>query len=213
MSAAAAAAAAAATAATAAAQGASGWRTLRTSAAWLVKFAAGVHVLFAYGCFPTQASPGGDGDAAWGGGGPVSGHRIGAACLGAAAPQPAQNLAAHHRRQQQRRALPACAGPARVQVDGPSMFPTLPGRGEWVLLETLPGLADRVQVGEAVARRQRVAACGPLLAEHAWHPRCGQARATLSNHASPRPPLAPRPPRAPPRCRRHRGLHPPHCAQ
>lgn len=35
-----------------------------------------------------------------------------------------------------------------LQVDGPSMFPTFPGRGEWVLAEALPGLADRVKVGK-----------------------------------------------------------------
>jgi hypothetical protein len=28
------------------------------------------------------------------------------------------------------------------------MFPTFPGRGEWVLAEALPGLADRIKVGE-----------------------------------------------------------------
>jgi hypothetical protein len=39
-----------------------------------------------------------------------------------------------------------------AQVDGPSMFPTFPGKGEWVLAEALPGLADRVQVGACNAR-------------------------------------------------------------
>jgi hypothetical protein len=33
------------------------------------------------------------------------------------------------------------------QVDGPSMFPTFAGRGEWVLVEALPGVVDRVKVG------------------------------------------------------------------
>lgn len=28
------------------------------------------------------------------------------------------------------------------------MFPTFPGKGEWVLAEALPGLAERVKPGE-----------------------------------------------------------------
>eukprot|EP00879_Flechtneria_rotunda_P012745 GHRR01013309.1.p1 GENE.GHRR01013309.1~~GHRR01013309.1.p1 ORF type:complete len:156 (+),score=33.31 GHRR01013309.1:197-664(+) len=36
------------------------------------------------------------------------------------------------------------------QVDGPSMFPTFTGRGDWVVAQALPGLADRIQVGDIV---------------------------------------------------------------
>uniref|UniRef100_A0A383VE91 Peptidase S26 domain-containing protein n=1 Tax=Tetradesmus obliquus TaxID=3088 RepID=A0A383VE91_TETOB len=36
------------------------------------------------------------------------------------------------------------------KVDGPSMFPTFTGRGDWVVAEALPGLSDRVQVGDVV---------------------------------------------------------------
>jgi signal peptidase I len=44
-----------------------------------------------------------------------------------------------------------------VQVDGPSMFPTFTGRGDWVLVEALPGFTDRIEVGEY---------CGWAVAEH-----------------------------------------------
>lgn len=35
-------------------------------------------------------------------------------------------------------------------VDGPSMFPTFAGRNDWVFAEALPGVADRVRVGDVV---------------------------------------------------------------
>lgn len=38
-------------------------------------------------------------------------------------------------------------GNVYLQVDGPSMFPTFTGRGDLVLAEALPGLADRVTLG------------------------------------------------------------------
>eukprot|EP00775_Hariotina_reticulata_P001201 gene1200-1539_t len=36
------------------------------------------------------------------------------------------------------------------KVDGPSMFPTFTGRGDFVLVEALPGFTDRIQVGDIV---------------------------------------------------------------
>lgn len=44
-----------------------------------------------------------------------------------------------------------------TQIDGPSMFPTFTGRGEWVLVETLPGLADRVKLGDIVIASRPIA--------------------------------------------------------
>jgi hypothetical protein len=49
---------------------------------------------------------------------------------------------------------PSCIFAAMLQVDGPSMFPTFTGRGDWVVAEALPGLSDRVQVGECVCWTQ-----------------------------------------------------------
>ena len=41
-----------------------------------------------------------------------------------------------------------CAhSPKQKKVDGPSMFPTFTGRGDLVVAEALPGLAERVAVG------------------------------------------------------------------
>jgi hypothetical protein len=38
--------------------------------------------------------------------------------------------------------------PILLQVDGPSMFPTFAGKGDLVVAEALPGVTDRVAVGE-----------------------------------------------------------------
>eukprot|EP00878_Enallax_costatus_P006487 GHUV01006801.1.p1 GENE.GHUV01006801.1~~GHUV01006801.1.p1 ORF type:complete len:156 (+),score=26.43 GHUV01006801.1:745-1212(+) len=44
------------------------------------------------------------------------------------------------------------------KVDGPSMFPTFTGRGDWVIAEALPGLCDRVQVGDVIISTRPIAA-------------------------------------------------------
>jgi signal peptidase I len=48
------------------------------------------------------------------------------------------------------------------QVDGPSMFPTFTGRGDWVLAEALPGLSDRVQVGAWQQQQQQWGQCAEV---------------------------------------------------